>query len=237
VAETLSVPRRFNGPLESGQGGYSSAVLAEHVGGPAEVTLRSPIPLDSPLEVRRDDGTARLLDGDTLIAEAESTPDLELEVPEPVGVEEARAAAGRYRGSDEGMFSHCFVCGPARQDAFGVFAGNVEGRDLVASPWTPAPWTADEAGQVRAEFVWAAMDCPTYFAVYPGEDLPMSFLARMAARIDAAVPAGEEHVVIAWPISAEGRKRVAGAALLSSGGETLAVARALMIEPRESSGT
>jgi hypothetical protein len=237
VAETLSVPRRFNGPLESGQGGYSSALLAEYVDGTAEVTLRSPVPLDSPLEVRRENGTVRLRDGDTLVAEAEGIPDLDLEVPEPVGVEEARAAAGRYRGTDEGMFSHCFVCGPAREDAFGVFAGNVEGRELVASPWTPPSWAADEAGRVRPEFVWAAMDCPTYFAVYPADDLPMSFLARMAARIDAPVPAGEEHVVIAWPIAAEGRKRVAGAAVLSAKGETLAVARALMIEPRERSET
>lgn len=29
MAGTLSVPRRFNGPLESGHGGYSSAVIAE----------------------------------------------------------------------------------------------------------------------------------------------------------------------------------------------------------------
>ena len=237
MAETLSVPSRFNGPLESGQGGYSSALLAARVDQPAEVTLRSPVPLDTPLEVRRENGAARLLDGETLIAEAEAAADLDLDVPEPVGVDEARAAAGRYRGADEGVFSHCFVCGPARDDAFGVFAGDVEGRDLVASPWTPPAWTADESGRVPPEFVWAVMDCPTYFAVYPGSDLPMSFLGRMAARIDAPVTAGEEHVVIAWPISAEGRKRQAGAALLSGGGDVLAVARALMIEPREGSET
>jgi hypothetical protein len=232
VAETLSVARRFNGPLESGQGGYSSAVLAELVEGPAEVTLRNPIPLDTPLEVRRENGTARMLDGERLIAEAEPGPELDLEVPAPVGVKEARAAAARYRGSDDGLFGHCFVCGPAREDSLGVFAGNVEGRELVASPWTPPAWTADEAGGVRPEFIWAVMDCPTYFAVYREGQLPMSFLGRMAARIDEPVPAGEEHVVIAWPISAEGRKRQAGAAVLAAGGDVLAVARALMIEPR-----
>jgi hypothetical protein len=210
-------------------------MVASFVEGPAEVSLRSPVPLDTWLEVSRENGTVRLIDGETLVAEAEPMPDLDLQVPEPVSLDEAHAAAARYRGSTESLFSHCFVCGPAREDALGVFAGTTEGREVVASPWIPPPWTADEAGEVRPEFVWAVMDCPTYFALYTTEELPMSFLARMAARIDAPVLAGEEHVVTAWPISADGRKRHAGAAVLSGDGEVLAVARVLMIEPRESS--
>jgi uncharacterized Zn-binding protein involved in type VI secretion len=79
------------------------------------------------------------------------------------------------------------------------------------------------------------MDCPTYFAVYR-EGRPLSFLGRMTARIDAPIAAGEEQVVIAWPISADGRKHQAGAAVLSGEGEVLAEARVLMIEPREGSG-
>jgi hypothetical protein len=233
VAETLSVARRFNGPLESGHGGYCSAVIADLVEGPAEVTLRSPVPLDAALEVRRGDGSVQVREGETLVAEGVATTELHVEVPDAVSQVEARAARQRYRGSTEGLFSHCFVCGPARQDSLGVFAGTVEGREIAASPWTPPQWTADEAGRVFPEFVWAVMDCPTYFAVYTDGELPMSFLGRMAARIDAPVVAGEEHVVMAWPISVDGRKRVAGAAVLSGGGEVRAVARALMIEPRE----
>jgi hypothetical protein len=113
-----------------------------------------------------------------------------------------------------------------------VFAGTVEGRPLVASPWTPPQWTADAAGRVLPEFVWAVLDCPTFFAAHIDQELTMSVLARLAARIDAPVEAGREHVVIAWPIQTDGRKRHAGSAVLSSEGETLAVARALLIEPR-----
>ncbi len=234
MAETLSVPRRFNGPLESGHGGYCSAVIAELVEGPAEVTLRSPVPLETSLDVVRGvDGTVRVVEGETLIAETGPTPELDLEVPDRVGPEEARTAKARYRGSTEGLFGQCFVCGPGREDALGVFAGNVEDREVVASTWTPPDWTADDTGSVLPEFIWAVMDCPTYFAVYRDGELPMSFLGRMAARIDAPVAAGEEHVVMAWPISAEGRKQHAGAAVVSGEGEVLAVARALMIEPRE----
>jgi len=237
VAETLSVPRRFNGPLESGQGGYCSALLAELVDGTAEVTLRSPVPLDTALEVARDeDGVVRLLDGETLVAEAVPV-DLNVEVPEAVSPPEARAARERYLGSSEDMFSRCFVCGSARDDALGVFAGTVDGRDAVASTWTPPEWTTGDSGGVADEFLWAVMDCPTYFAVYTDGDLPVSFLGQMAARIDSPVRVGEEHVVMAWPISAEGRKRQAGAAVVSGDGEVRAVARALMIEPREAPGT
>jgi hypothetical protein len=193
--------------------------------------------LDTPLEVRRDHESVRMFDGEQLIAEAEPGPQIDLNVPDRVGVQEARAAAGRYTESNDGLFSHCFVCGPARDDALGVFAGRVDGRELVASPWTPPAWTADDAGRVRPEFIWAVLDCPTYFAVYGSGELPMSFLARMSARIAAPVPVDEEHIVMAWPISAEGRKRHAGAAVLSADGDVLAVARALMIEPRESAPT
>jgi hypothetical protein len=233
VSHTISVPSRFNGPLTSGHGGYCSGVIAGFVEGPAEVTLRSPVPLDTPLDVVRENGGAvRVLEGDTLVAEARSVPELTLEVPEPVDVDEARQAKSRYRGKPDDLFGRCFVCGRGREDALGVFAGTVEGREVVASPWTPPEWTADDSGEVLPEFIWAVLDCPTYFAVYNGPEFPVSFLGRLTARIEAPVAVGEEHVVIAWPIGTDGRKRKAGASVLSPEGTPLAVARALMIEPR-----
>jgi hypothetical protein len=234
VNESVRIPSRFNGPLDSGNGGYSAGIAAGFVEGPAEASLRRPVPLDRPLAVERDDddGTVRLLDGEELIVEARPAPGLEVEVPAPVAPAEARAAAERYLAPSDGVFSRCFVCGRAREDAFGVFAGAVEGRDVVASPWTPPQWTADAAGHVRPEFVWAVLDCPTYFALYRDGELPMSVLARLTARIDAPVVAGEEHVVIAWPMEIDGRKHHAGAALLEADGAPLAVAHALLIAPR-----
>jgi hypothetical protein len=41
-------------------------------------------------------------------------------------------------------------------------------------------------------------------------------------------------VITAWPIEQDGRKRLAGAAVLSATGETLAVTEILLIEPRAS---
>jgi hypothetical protein len=236
VSDSFTVPARFNGPLESGNGGYSAGALAAYLDGVAEVTLRRPVPLDRELSVgRRGDGEVVALDGEDLIAEARAVPDFELEVPLPVSVEAARHATAGYRGKTDGPFSSCFVCSRTREDTLGVFAGAVEARDLVATSWTPSAWTGDGSDHVRPEIVWAVLDCPTYFAAYMHRDepLPPGVLARFTVRIDAPVPVGEEHVVIAWPIGADGRKHHAGVAILSAAGEVLARARALLIEPRQ----
>lgn len=229
----ISIPRRFNGPLESGQGGYTAGVVAGFLDGPVEVSLRRPVPLDTPLAIeQQSDRSVRVLDGEALVVDAHSVPDVAPEVPASVSPEAARSARARYRGLSYGFFSRCFVCGRGREDSFGVFAGSVDDRELVASPWTPPDWTAAADGSVRPEFVWAALDCPTYFALYRSGELPLSVLARLTARVHAPVLAGTEHVVIAWPLESDGRKRHAGAAVLSAAGETLAVARALLIEAR-----
>jgi hypothetical protein len=235
ATETITIPRRFNGPLESGNGGYSSGVLAGFADGPLEVSLRHPVPLDRPLEIRRgEDGSVLAVDGDELVAEGRPAPELALDVPAAMNLADARVARQNYRGLATGPFANCFVCGRARDDAFGVQAGRIDGRDVVASPWTPPQWTADEWGTVRPEIVWAVLDCPTYFATYVDvpDPLPPAVLARFAVRVDIPVRAGDEHVVIAWPIEVDGRKRRAGSAVMSSDGELLAHAEALLIEPR-----
>jgi hypothetical protein len=231
--ETVSIPARFNGPLENGNGGYSCGLFAERLGAAAAVSLRSPVPLDRPLEIVEEAGALRVLDGETLVAEAQPLPALNLEVPAAVSVEEAERARARYRAPDDGVFSRCFVCGRAREDCFEVFAGEVDGRDLVASPWTPPAWTAGPDGEVRHEFAWAVLDCPTYFASHIGEEqLSMSMLVRQSTEVAAPIRPEQEHVVIAWPIERDGRKRLAGSAILDRDGETLAAAEVLLIEAK-----
>jgi hypothetical protein len=229
----VSIPRRFNGPLDSGNGGYCAGVFAALIDGPAAVSLRSPIPLEQPLDVVAAGAGVEIRQGVTLIAEVEPAPPPELEPPATVGLEQARAAAADYRGESEGVFSRCFVCGRGREDALGVFAGPVPGRDLVASPWTPPEWTADEDGAVRPEIVSAVLDCPAVFASFLESDAaPRAFLVRFAADLRAPVAAGEEYVVIGWPLAREGRKLRSASAILDADGEALALAEALMIEPR-----
>src|SRR5688500_15407114 len=68
IAETVLLPARFNGPATSANGGYACGVAASLIDGPAEVTLRSPPPLDTALEVRRDGDEAMLLHDEQLVA-------------------------------------------------------------------------------------------------------------------------------------------------------------------------
>ncbi len=49
--ETMTIPRRFRGPPNSGNGGYVCGMLARHIAGAAEVTLRAPPPLETELSV------------------------------------------------------------------------------------------------------------------------------------------------------------------------------------------
>lgn len=233
ASETIVIPGRFNGPRESGNGGYTGGVLASRLEGAVEASLRSPVPLDQELELGPgEEGGLRLLQGEKLIAEARSIPSPEIAVPAAVSPEEAHRAAANYRGLDHGLFCQCFVCGRARADSFEVFAGRVEDRDLAATPWTPPAWSAGDDGAVRPEFIWAALDCPTYFACHLEGELTLSMLVRQRTELRAPVTAEQEHVITAWPISHDGRKRLAGAAVLSATGETLAVTEILLIEPR-----
>ncbi len=229
---TLTVPSRFNGPPASGQGGYSTGALAGHLEGPAAVSLRRPVPLDEGLAVRTEGDAARAFDAaGELVLEAVAAPPLAPWDAAPVTLEAARAATARFKPPGEAL-DRCFVCGHARHDGFGVFPGAVEGTDLVAAPWRPPAWAADDDGTVRPELVWAALDCPGYFAVH-GEDLTLAFLARQQSAVLAPVRAGVEYVVVGRPLGREGRKGFAATAIVDPAGEVLAHSEQLLIVPRE----
>jgi hypothetical protein len=225
------IARRFRGPPDSGHGGYSCAMAAQFLDGPAEVSLRVPPPLEKPLRVERPDGSVRLLDGDVVVAEAHSV-ELELAPPPPVTVAEAEAAAARSPLLRYHPFATCFVCGTDREEPDGMrfFPGPVEGRELAAAPWVPHDSFARDGGVVADEFVWSLLDCATGGAVPLLGDAGPMVLARFAVRLAAPVEAGHPHVGIAWPIGRDGRKHSTGAAVFTAAGDLSAVARALWIE-------
>jgi hypothetical protein len=221
----ILIERRFRGPNESGNGGYTCGRVGTLVEGPAEVTLRLPPPLERPLAVERgDDGGVRILDNGALVADARPAA-VELEPPAAPSFEEA-AAAALPDGDLDSPFPECFVCGPHRVAADGlrIFAGPLGEEGLVAATWVPG----DDL--LAPEFVWAALDCPGAYACGFGER-GVLVLGRLAARVEALPKAGEPCVVVAWPLGDEGRKAYAGTALYGEGGRLLGVARATWIEP------
>ena len=226
MAETIRIARRFCGPPDSGNGGYVCGLLASTLGGSdVEVTLHRPPRLDRDLRI---DGS-RLLDGDTLIASAAPVA-VDLDIPPPPSLADAEAAEARFTGFSGHIFPRCFVCGPARAEGDGlrIFAGAAGGQ--VAASWIPDPSLFDDRGLLKTEFVWAALDCPGYFAV---EELARpAVLGRFAVRIRERRINPQQLVVTGWPISSEGRKHGAGTALHDAGGRLLAAGRATWVTLR-----
>jgi hypothetical protein len=219
---TLTIERRYRGPLHSGNGGYSAGLLAGFLDGPAEVTLRLPPPLERELRVAEQQGKLLLLDGEAIVAEAEPTT-VELKLPPPPSRAQAEVAATRHVHFGSENFAECFSCGFRPEDGLCIHVGPVEETDLHAAPWT--------AREVSAPVVWAAIDCPGAYAV-GGPGRGEVVLGRMAAEIARLPAEGEECVVVAWPLGEDGRKLYAGTALFGRGGEPLASARQTWIAPR-----
>src|SRR5215204_4637283 len=112
-SDAVVLPARFNGPPGSANGGFTCGVVARLLdAAAAEVTLRSPPPLDTPLRVERDAGAVKVLDEDQLVAEANRVRGVDVEVPEPVAPPGAHEASARYPWYEEHPFPTCFVCGP-----------------------------------------------------------------------------------------------------------------------------
>jgi len=184
---------------------------------PAEVTLRIPPPLDTPLTI---EGT-RLMAGEKLVAEAAPAV-IDLQPPLPVSFEDAVTASRSYPWFSKHPYPSCFVCGPEHPEGLHIFPGRAG--DVAAAPWMPAE-------EVSAEVMWAALDCPSWFGwqcVHGWNEGPM-LLGRLAARIDSLPRAGERCVALGWPLVREGRKIHTGSAVYGEDGKLKAVGRSTWI--------
>lgn len=231
----LVIPARFNGPPDSGNGGFVAGLLAAYVSGegPVQVTLREPPPLDVPLDVRLDDGQVVAALGGAVIATAQPGT-LAADPVLPVSFRTAAAAESRYQGLTAHPFPTCFVCGTDRPrgDGLGLRPGRVGDRpeDPVATTWVPSAGLADRDGTLPARFVWAALDCPGGWA----SDLvarPM-VLGRMTAAVHALPLAGDPCVVVGRVLDVEGRKTFTASTAYDPDGRVLGRAESTWITIR-----
>ena len=244
---TITIPKRFCGPPDSGNGGYTCGLLAQALGGTSEVTLRMPIPIERVMHVQFvDQKHAHLKSGDDLIAEG-ARFDLDLGATPAIPFSDAVRAAEHSPAFKDHPFPTCFVCGPQRAQGEGlrIFPGAVEPgavngeatpeeaapglQHVFAAPWVPDPSLADKNGNVPDEIVWAALDCPTGFAGgFPYEGKLVT--GRLGAKLISPVRAEERYVLLSWRLGVEGRKHHAAAVLLDEDGEVHAQARAIWIK-------
>lgn len=220
------IERRFRGPANSANGGYTCGLVAGLLGiEAAEVTLRLPPPLETPLAVERDHETVRLLHGDALVAEGRPG-EPRLELPEPLSyVEAARLVAALPDESDH-PFPGCFVCGPAREPGDGLHLRPAPlGDGRVVAAWRALP-ELFAGGLPPARLAWAALDCPGGWAVTADSSRGISVLGRLTARVLTPPEPGDECVVVGWALGADDRKLYAGTALYRND-QLLAAGRAV----------
>lgn len=251
LGEGFVVDEPFSGMPGFVLGGYAAGILAARLGGSATVFLRAPLALGK--RVRIDGVDPLLLTGTEGRVIAEAVP---LELPAmripTVTVDDAAAASEGFAGHRRHLFPTCFCCGPARPVGTGlrIFPGAVQGGTVVAAAWTPAaatwlgnagrsaptvrqdPELAGSADAVPIEIIWSALDCPAIWALVLSLD-PRTADEAVTGRLDvelrAPIAIGQTCVVTGWPLEAEGRKRIAAAAVLSAEGEPLVIARQTMV--------
>lgn len=227
---SFSIPERFCGPPGCANGGYCAGLLARHLKTETlRLRLKAPPPLGTPLQVTGDPARCQLYDAERLLAEATADVDLTaLSPPTPPSFDEATEHARHFIGFRKHLFPRCFVCGPQRDEADGlrIFAGRTPGSSLVAAPWVPAA-NLEREGQIAPEVLWAALDCPGYFAIGTGQP---ALLGQLTARVSRGVGAGTPCVAVGWPIRRERRKLFAGTALFTANGELLGVSEQIWIE-------
>lgn len=227
----LQIDPRFRGPDHSGNGGYVCGLLARHLPASCRVRLSAPPPLARPLQLRETESDGlQLRDGEQLIATA--WPDeFSMEIPPAPQMELVRRASGRYRGFSRHSFPRCFVCGPERQagDGLHIFPGPDDEDTRVMAPWTPDPSLAD-GDTIGPEFLWAALDCPSGFAIWPEDPALTIVLGEFRVRLAGAVHPGEACRIVAWPLGQDGRKRHAASVLYGEDDQAVAWAQATWIE-------
>jgi hypothetical protein len=241
---TLRIDSRYNGPPDSGNGGYVAGRLAEatlraaghSTVGPdvpwVEVTLRHPPPLDQPMRVdEAGDDQVSATWGDTVVAIARllaEAPAAAEAVP-AVTTAVARQAEASYLGLTTHPFPTCWVCGPSRpeHDGYDLRPGLLDdGR--TACTWSVGANTADADGGVSAAALWAALDCPGAWTALQGEAVIV--LGRIAAHVSAVPQIGDTCVVMGRFIGSDGRKSFTATTAYGADGAELARAVATWIQ-------
>lgn len=229
--ETVRISHRFHGPPRSGNGGYACGLTARRLASTTTVRLKAPPPLETDLRLESGTDEARLFNESSLIAEARRS-ELDLSPPDAPTYELASRASESFVGFRQHQFPSCFVCGPQRsgRDGLRIFPGPVPNAAMIAAPWDPDPSLAGPSGHVEHEYLWAALDCPSGFALVPLPDGLGIVLGELCASVVRDVSPGDTLVVAAWAIGVNGRKRFSGSAIYTADGTLVAKARATWIE-------
>lgn len=231
MTHSLKIDKRFNGPPNSGNGGYTAGLIASKLRFNPEITLRIPPPLAQEMQLKVQADSAVLMHQDVLVAEAKVT-DFQLTIPPAITFAEASEAIQKSKTYDAVLIPSCFVCGSARKrgDGLAIHPGNI-GPQKVAAPWTPYENLGDESGKVKTAFIWSALDCPGAWAIQDSTQLYL--LGRMAAKEVMPIKINTSYLIMGWVLGTEGRKTWTGTAIYDEEGKVAAFAKATWISVKK----
>jgi hypothetical protein len=208
-------------------GGYLAGLAADSMGHiPVTVTLRRPVPSDTaPLHAVSEGARVRWLDASGEVAlDAMPVEDVGPRLPAPPAAADV---------PDAGPSAHpvptCFGCGqPSSGPGLGVRVGMVADRSMVAGVWTPPADLAD-GGIVPSPLVWAALDCPGFWALLTDPPAASHVVTGRLTGWAEPVVAGEPHVITARVEGRAGRRITVAAALHRPDGVPAATVRQVLV--------
>lgn len=225
IGEPIRVGRWFQGPADSGQGGWTAQRFAQHVPGPITIAIRAPIPLDTDLRVIGGDGQWELIDeyGVTYLIGEPWEPVFADTEPVPISVaRRTREGFGDY--VPEHPVPHCFSCG-VQHDSMNVHAAPL-GDDRVATDWTVPGWAVRPDGAVDAGALWAALDCCTAWWVGYSRRPRVAFTVQYAVEEIVPLQPSTTYSLVGWAGDHDpewqGRKRHGASAAFDGAGRCVA---------------
>ena len=233
MIKRVIIERKYCGPPNSGNGGYSAGILAEAVDFSVQVTLRKPPPLDKEMTLEISENRIAMKDGVIVIAEAKAHEFEITDIPIVPDYEEVIEASKNYVGHELSPFPNCFVCGSHRKlgDGLQIYAGSVRDK-VVAAPWQPFKALASNGKIVDKKFVWSALDCPGAWASTLNEER-MIVLGRMSVKQFNDILVGKDYIIMGWEKRVEGRKVFTGTAIFTKRKVLCAVASQIWIEIKQ----
>ena len=232
---TITLDSYFQGPTGSGQGGWTSALLARECEGSATIAIRAPIPLETEMWTEHKHGKVDLVyaSGDTPVVVLEAEP-WEPHFPDtaPVSIDEAGEARSRFPfGPDDHPVPYCFSCGLQHDSMCGHAWSIADGR--YATDWTPPARFDIGDGTVDHAAVWAAVDCTAAWYACTAGGTRVAFTVQLAVEVLEPIRIGETYALVGWEGDGvaewDGRKRTAASAAFDRNGNCVARSRSLWV--------
>ena len=222
------------GQTGMGQGGFTCHQFVEAIGEPVTVALRSPIPLETGLDVVHLDDCWHLVDPSdpgTVILEA-TRWDVDYPSTNAVTIEEAAVAREAFPlTADTHPAPHCMSCGLG-EHSLHVHAGPL-GDGRWATPFRLPNWSLID-GEVDMSLLWMAMDCSCgWYISHSGPEHRQAVTVQFAVDVHHQITPETNYALVAWhgdyAPTWDGRKRGAAAALFDPSGTCVASTRSFWL--------